>query len=288
MSRGKTIVEGVHVDQDGVAWEADSDGVFSWDGKAWNAAQLPFKVDFEHSLQDARFVTAPKGFVLVAPTGTLRYAGGAFARFGPTSEESAAHPYGATGLYVLSYSHAQRVYVSDTGGSIALPGTGDPIYENVAADGAGRSWIVSEDRLIVQDPVARVTTTYPVGSLPPLSFDAVVTGGGPATLPPVLEAKKATSVKARIIKGGAAVANSAVEICPEAHLLADQSPCETNHLVLKATTNDKGELKIDDVPIGDYDLTFQGGDKWEIDDNAIDGVKMKSGAVLDLGTLRYE
>ena len=159
----------------------------------------------------------------------------------------------------------------------------------VAADDGGRAWVASDLGLAVLGPGdARVE--WPRGSVPALvgGVEAMlVVGSGPARLPAAGVVRRG-SLTGMLQRGGAALADAPVELCPSPAMLFHESPCHDAPLKFATVSDAKGVWTVHDVPLGAYGIAVKVDDRWRITLGERLGEGMQADRVFDTGTVALD
>jgi hypothetical protein len=160
--------------------------------------------------------------------------------------------------------------------------------KSLAVDGAGRSWIATENGMLLIDRKGAVTQ-WPNGSVKELApgVEAIyVVGSGP-TLPEVGPAAKG-SIRGKLFKDGAAAFDRDIEVCASPSMLFEKTPCSSAAFYRSVTTDKEGTFLFEGVPLGTYGFAIKKPDgKWGI--TPVDCCsKMQEGKVFDIGTIELK
>jgi hypothetical protein len=208
-------------------------------------------------------------------------------------------PYRSTsGLLAYSFvdkGHEQTRILTPSG-AMTVSERSAPGIANTVLDGQARLWWLNDGALIVAKATSTGTadvTEYPIGSLAALTgahrndtHDLIVLGSGPSTLPVPGTAQIVDQVTATIYIGKQALANAEVEICTFTAISYTTSPCGDSKARKAATTNDKGEVVFEEVPVGQYSLAFKYGERWGLASGTFINID-KPGPLQQLGKLVY-
>ncbi len=159
--------------------------------------------------------------------------------------------------------------------------------EDVAADDSGRVWVATDAGVAIVGP-ADERVEWKSGSVDELAGQVEVIGvvGAGPELPGEVGPVKTGGLKGKVIKGGAGVAETEVEICPKPNSFFKKSPCADSPTRRVATTDADGNFEITDVPLGAYGLAVKvGKKKWTVTFGSEYGSDMKEGQVYDIGSI---
>ncbi|MBK9756160.1 MAG: hypothetical protein IPO88_22225 [Nannocystis sp.] len=299
---GDDLLEAIVVDRDGKVWVASSNRVHLRDGAgAWKEVSLKKAKGGKLWLKD--LALSPDGHVHVLIDEAL-------IKFGATPNSEASE-LSKVNVGVKGFAQMSDVNFAQ-GGSIGiisykdvyhLPAGGSPrkysseksrdfkadSISAVAADDSGRLWVGSEIGVSVIVPgAARVE--WASGSVPELVGDIkeiVVFGAGPKDLP--TGGPLATGgLTGTILRDGAPVAGTTVELCPSPSSFFTKSPCHDAPVKFTAKTDAAGVWTVANVPLGSYGLAIKNGKKWSVTlmSDMADG--MKAGAVYDTGSMSLD
>ena len=115
----------------------------------------------------------------------------------------------------------------------------------------------------------------------------MVFGAGPKDLPS--GGPLATGgLTGTILRDGAPVAGTTVELCPSPSSFFTKSPCHDAPVKFTAKTDAAGVWTVENVPLGSYGLAIKNGKKWSVTlmSDMADG--MKAGAVYDTGSMSLD
>lgn len=89
-----------------------------------------------------------------------------------------------------------------------------------------------------------------------------VAGSGPALPQPL--SKAPGTITGRLVRHGEPVADAVIEICVEklGMMFRGDSPCASQQVSYRATTEADGNFILEDVPTGNYVFTFKEGNSW--------------------------
>jgi ligand-binding sensor domain-containing protein len=235
------------VDSKGTVWAAHSQGVFTFDGKAWTDQKVASVSQAQAIVIDAKdqvwIGTYAKGISLF------------------------------DGKDWKTFDRKGGALSSDQ-------------VRSLAVDGQGRVWAGTDYGLDVFDGTAWKTYFMHNSDLLDNSvYGIAILGNGPKLPDP--KEKKPGTVTGIIENGTDPVKGTQVELCGEAIgiLFRGATPCEGQAYSQLATTDDKGMFTFKDVPVGRYTIVVQGVDaekKW-IRFSGLDAkFEVKEGAATDL------
>ena len=160
---------------------------------------------------------------------------------------------------------------------------------SVAPDDSGRLWVASDLGVIVIVPGAP-RVEWLSGSVPELVGtvrNVVVFGSGPAKLP-TAGPRVTGGLTGKVLKDGAPVAGTTVEVCPSPSTFFTKTPCADSPVKFSVKTDATGVWTVQDVPLGSYGLAIKNGKKWSVTLMSDVGDGMKAGAVYDTGSVSLE
>ncbi len=292
------LLEAIAVDREGKVWVASSNRVHMRDtAGAWKEVSLKKAKGGKLWLKD--LALSPDGFVHVLIDEAL-------IKIGPTPEDLSKVNVGVRGFALMSevnFAQGGGIGIISYKDVFHAPVGGPPrkyssersrdfkadSISAVAADDAGRLWIGSEIGVSIIVPGSPLVE-WASGSVPELVGDIkeiVVFGAGPKDLPgggPLATG----GLTGKILRDGAPVAGTTVELCPSPSTFFTRSPCHDAPVKFVAKTDDAGVWTVKDVPLGSYGLAIKNGRKWSVTlmSDMADG--MKSGEVYDTGSMSLD
>lgn len=294
---GDDLLQAIAVDRDGKVWVASANRVHVRDGAAWRELSLARIKKGQLYLKD----------LTLAPDGRIHAViDEALIRVGPGPDELARVDVGLKGFTQLSevgFSQNGSVGLISYRDVYHLPAGGSPRkYSSeksrdfkadqitaIAPDDAGRLWVGSEIGVAVIVPGAP-RVEWMSGSVPELLGkigDIVVFGAGPPTLPKGGPQARG-GLTGKILRDGAPVADTTVELCPSPSTIFTRTPCADAAVKFSVKTDAEGVWTAQDVPLGSYGLAVKNGKKWSITLMSDMGDGMKAGAVFDTGSITLE
>lgn len=291
---GDDTIDGIAVDREGKVWVASSNKIHVKDKGAWSTLDLS-KVKNGQLFMEG---------VERAPDGTVyALASGALIKLGPAASEAAAVKIGGGGYPsysdlaigpdgTIAVRNLFDLVVAAPGGVAKTWKKKDYMSEGVrslAVDGTGRVWVGTEIGVTILGP-GDAKVEWASGAVSELSGEVVgiaVVGAGPAALPAAGPVKTG-GLKGKILRGGAAVADADVEICPSPGMLFSKSPCADSRVKFSGKTNAQGEWQFDAVPLGAYGIAVKTEGKWKITMGSNLGSEMKEGQVYDSGSITLD
>jgi hypothetical protein len=294
---GDDLLESIAVDRDGKVWVASTHKVHLREGDAWRDVDLKKAKGGTLYLQDLQLapdgsvhVVVDEAVIKIGPTPgdvvKAKVGAGAYAQMSRIRFSTA----GAVGI--LSYldvihipvGGAPKKYTSERGRHFKA----DHIAA-VAPDDGGRLWVGAETGVTILGPGdARVE--WPSGSVPDLVGkieEILVVGNGPSTLPGAGPQAKG-GLTGKVLKDGAPVAGTTVELCASPSTFFTRTPCADSAVKFSAKTDADGVWTIQDVPLGSYGLAVKNGGKWSITLMSDMGDGMKAGQTYDTGSISLD
>jgi hypothetical protein len=168
-------------------------------------------------------------------------------------------------------------------------------HSNLEVDGQGRVWWIDSGGLSVASLTSDAITEYPIATLSALTkvgdrnmdHEILVIGGGPSTLPAAEPQRVVDQVTATVIVGKGPLAGAEALLCTSTNFSFQSNPCEDTKASFKGTTDDKGKVTFEKVPLGNYQLAFLVNGKWTLAGSTF--IELYAPAPKkDLGKLRYE
>ncbi len=291
---GDDLLQAIAVDRDNRVWVASSNRVHLREGDAWREVSLAKLKKGQLWLKD--LALSPDGFVHVLIDEAL-------IKIGPTPDVLARVNVGVKGFAQLSdvqFSLNGSIGLISYKDVYHLPAGGSPRkYSSekardfkadqisaIAPDDGGRLWVGSEIGVAVIVPGAP-RVEWLSGSVPELVgkiADIVVFGAGPVSLPTGGPQAKG-GLTGKILRDGAPVADTTIELCPSPSSFFTKTPCADAPVKFTARTDATGTWSVQDVPLGSYGLAIKNGKKWSITLMSDMGDGMKAGTVFDTGSI---
>jgi len=297
---GDDLLAAVAVDNDNRVWVASSNRLHVRDGEAWRNVDLSKTRRGKLWLKDVE--RDPGGVVHVVHV----VMDDTVLKVGPTPADIVEVDVGVKGFAQLSelrfalggsiglISH-QDVHHVPAGGSPrkyssekSRDFTADGISA-IAPDDGGRLWVGSNIGVIVIVP-GGPRVEWLSGSVPELVGtvrDMIVFGAGPTQLPS--GGPRATGgLTGKILKDGAPVADTSVELCPSPSTFFKKTPCHDATVKFSVKTDANGVWTVANAPLGSYGLAIKNGKKWSVSSLSDVGDGMKAGTVYDTGSVSLE
>lgn len=285
---GDGVVPSAWISKTGTLWFGSTDGLYERIGTAWSSRVLP-----KPNVEPIDYFDGPDGvYVSVRNTGLLRVRGQALVQVWPHSTNRrvlCASSNGTTGELDDDRRSTLRL---DTLASMGTTvNVESALSYRSSVDDRGRVWGVHEGRIVVVDTKTGGVERVPMGAYAELDYvepQAIVLIDRGPRVPRPQAVRKTKRLEIRLAPGDKPAANADVELCPSrfAKWFSGKSPCSgvDASLVLRTRTDAKGNLAIDDVPMGTYYLHWKGvGDaKWQTD---VFMVPLREGELSNVGTI---
>ena len=262
----------VHVMKDG-KWTAE-------DTSAIDAK--PFFDEVEFGPDGSVFTTGNHG-VAMRKDGTWsvvdmkeRFASASFLSVGADGTVHAAKRTGD--VWAISGGEVRKLSTKDKLGASSV--------HTVAGDGQGRTWIGTNNGIVIWKPDGSHVQWKP-GTIDQLrgKVEAItVTKGGP-TLPEVGPQKKG-AVTGKVLKDGSPLEGVEVEACESPSTMFRKSPCDDKPVKFSGKTDEKGVFTFEGVPVGSYGFAIKPSpkEKWRVTLAFDCCAKLQEGKTYDVGS----
>lgn len=280
------------VDTAGRVWVATSDVLWRRDGTTWS------KVDTKFAGTRQPFFRA----VAASPTGEVYVScfGGVFVSEGErwkkvfsSGDELAV---GADGLIAAS-GGLDGLAIRAPGGAprtFALGKTGAKARQAkvMAVDGAGRTWLATDQGVVILDGEGALVQQWSPGTVPGITgkIEALAVAGKGPRLPELTAAVRGT-VTGKVVSKGKPVAGAAIEMCasPVGLSFTDDTPCGGAPVVYTGVTRADGTFEIADVAVGSYGFAVRPKRTWFVTmgtDRCCP--TLEAGGAYDIGALELD
>ena len=281
------LVDDLAVDARGHVWVVQAAALWRLAGDGWHQVDLAFTGTTTPFLSAIRI--APDGAPIVGgQAGVFAYRDGAW--------RDLALPHGSLGADELEVGPAGHlatsgglrsiVLAAPTGRVRALDLADGPMAARrgdvLAVDGAGRTWLTTDEGLLVLDADGGVLTQWRPGTVPDVigrvTAVAVVDDG--PTLPAPGPARTGT------VTGTLPAATAAVvELCDRPLPVFTTSPCDGATRMYRATVARDGAFTITGVPAGSYGLAVRTARGWVLPTEPDCCTQLATDDRVDLGRL---
>ncbi|MEZ4380006.1 MAG: hypothetical protein R3A79_01570 [Nannocystaceae bacterium] len=285
LAEGDTeTIHGIMHDRGGHVFAASTNKLHVFDGAAWAEVDLgkakPRDPFFNALVPGPQFAKT----YLVSAFAILEIAeGGAAVRKVKVGGGSHLSVAGDGSLAVADFD---KLHVVDADGKRRSPRPKLGSGAIAVADG-GTLWVLNRAGVTVI-PREGEATEWPSGSIPEIAgatFGVVVLGAGPARLPGAGPIRKG-SLTGRLLRDGQPMPGLAVELCPSPSLVMyGKTPCDGASVRLKATSDDAGRWRFDEVPLGDYGIAVKVDGAWQLTLGLSLSNDMNEGELHDAGDL---
>ncbi|MBX3160616.1 MAG: hypothetical protein KF773_31915 [Deltaproteobacteria bacterium] len=160
----------------------------------------------------------------------------------------------------------------------------------MAVDGAGRTWIRSDNGVVILDGDGALLQQWRPGTVAGINGKVqaiAVAGAGPEL--PELKAAAKGAIAGKVIHNGKAVAGAVIEICASPGMMFRTSPCGDAIVSHRATSAADGTFTIPDVAVGSYGFAIKPRAKWLV---FLGGggccEKLENGQTYDVGAITLE
>jgi hypothetical protein len=290
---GTTLLNRIAVDTAGHPWISTSDHLWKLDG-TWS------KVDTSFAGKETPYF----GAIAAGPSGEVYESSLAGTRFwkdgvwhvAPAKTEVGDFTrlfIGRDGRFAASGSVAEIV-IGAAGSkphAIQLDKLGAKAHraEILAIDAAGRTWIGSDNGVIVlgaDDKLLQQWTPGTVAGITGKVTAIAVLGAGPSL--PTIGAASTGTVIGKVLTKGQAVANATIELCDMPLTMFEKTPCGSATTARTATTGADGTFSVADVPIGSYGFAVKTAGKWLIMIGGNCCTEMQAGKSYDVGSITLD
>jgi hypothetical protein len=286
------LVFGLEVAPDGTVWVAAGHSISAYDGTSWK--EYKKGSGFDDEVSPAGLAVDSKNRVWTLDYNTLyRFENGEWTAF--------KLEHGIISVNSLIVDPQDRLWINtSTYGSLILDGTefkemsyrsGD-IHSNgvnlAAFDQSGRTWLAMKYGV---DILAEDSATHYRMDNSDLADNEIllvaVVGAGPAL--PAEMTKQPGSIVGRITRGGAPLADAAVEFCVEqiSFTFTGDTPCSDQPFKKQTKTDAAGKFSVSDMPAGYYFPAVEIGNGWAVLSVVVtDRIFVEAGKETDLGELK--
>ncbi len=280
-------VEALAVSADGKSvWAASSDNIAHFNGTGWDIYENGKGLNKDYRFSSLAFDS--KGQLWAGFSGgILKFDGKVFTAYENSKVNSNALAFDSTGNAWVG-TNSDGLFKFDgkkwTPFGIKEKALTSNRVNTVRVDGQDRVWVGTNWGLNVFD--GKTWTVFQMANSDIVDNavnSLVIVGNGPA-LPKAVEHKPGTVI-GKIIEGRTNVAGTTIELCSEGApvIFTGKTPCGGYPDARNAKTDDKGEFKIENVPVGRYGFVVQGSDKkWYVFFGADSTVLVKSGETFDM------
>jgi hypothetical protein len=290
---GDALLGKIAVDTSGHPWISTADHLWKLDG-TWS------KVDTSFAGKDTPYFDAiaagPSGEVYESSlAGTRFWKDGTWHRVQVEAESGSFSKLfiGRDGRFVASGS-VDEIVVGAAGAkphAIHLAKIGATAHraEVLAIDGAGRTWLGSDNGVIVlgaDDKLLQQWTPGTVAGITGKVTAIAVLGAGPS-LPTIGSASTGTVV-GKVLMKGQPVAGAAIEMCDMPLTMFEKTPCDSGITTHTATTGADGTFSVAAVPIGSYGFAVKTAGKWLIMIGGGCCTEMQAGKSYDVGSITLD
>lgn len=260
------LIYDVTVDGAGNVWVASANSVSTFDGTEWTI--FSEGEGFDDTYYFSNLATAPDGSVwALHSSGLLQWTGSEWVAFESdeyfTLEGLTIDAEG--NIWIGSYSDGAIVFDGEswTAFNVAEDGIASNNVGSIAVDSSGRVWLATSWGISVWTGEEWVNYRMDTADLINHDLEMVaVVGAGPAL--PELMTKAPGSLTGKVLKDGAPVVDTVVEICVESlgMFYYGDSPCSDQQVYFSTTTDADGVFTFTDIPVGLYVITIQTEDSW--------------------------
>ncbi len=162
------------------------------------------------------------------------------------------------------------------------------MISSVAVDDQARVWVAGDGGVVILGP-DDLRVTWRSGAIEQVAgkVSHIMTVGVGPKLPEAGERKKG-GLKGKIVKAGAGVGATKVELCEAPSMFPKKTPCTGAPTHLQGETDADGNFEFKDVPLGAYGIAVKSGKKWQVTLGAALGSKMVEGETFDIGSVELK
>lgn len=288
------LLDDITVDKAGRVWVSEAYHLWRLDGAAWTRVDTSFT-----GVKQAFFsvvVAGPSGEVYTSSHGgTFYYQDNAWHELAVKFDYSAADHFviGADARIAATSGVDDLVLAApgDPGLAVDVPSTGAKAHrvEALAVDGQGRTWLTTDNGVVILDKDYKLLQQWEPGTVAGISGKVavgVVIGAGP-TLPPVSAAAVGT-ITGKVLKGGKAVGGAEIELCESPLTMFHKTPCESATLSRAVTSAADGTFTIANVPVGSFGFAVKPAGQWIILIGSNCCTQLPAGGSFDVGAITLD
>lgn len=288
------LIYDLAVDRAGRVWVMQSGALWRLDGDHWSKLDIGFTGTTQPFF--SALAIHPDGTVYVAGNpGTFAFANGRWrktglaGRYGSLDElavSPAGHVAGSGGVGTIAVqapAGAVRTIELDDGPARAHRG------DVLAIDGAGRTWITTDNGLVILDRDGALAQQWLPGTVAGVTGKltaAAVVGDGPAL--PTLTAAATGTIAGKVLRAGKPVGGAAVELCDSPLTMFTRTPCESSTAAFHATTAADGTFALPGVPVGTYGFAVKPAAQWIILIGGDCCTALTAGGTYDVGAITLD
>jgi len=280
------------IDAGGALWIAADDFLYRQvgDGQRFEEVNIDLIAPHDYERDFHQLAMTADGTVVAALDSAL------YARVGDTWKKAELGGYGTPllashGSTIVASLGANLHRVTPKGVDVVRAGKQTYVASDVFAvemDGAGRTWMATDNGLVVVAVDGSIRQWTP-GTLPGVlgRIESIaIVGAGPSALPTPTEVVKGT-IEGGFTRRGKPFAGLTVQMCESPAQVFQKNPCEHAVLRWKVVTGANGRFRFVEVPVGTYGLTWMIGGKWYEYRNFAHPfeccTELEAGATLDVG-----
>jgi len=294
-----SLLEDIAVDRAGQVWVVTSDLLWRFDGTSWTKVDTKFtgtKTPYFKTV-----AAGPAGEVYVTTiNGVFASDGDTWKKVPMSRRGSIITPdklvVGADGR-LASRGAVDDLAIRAPDGELKLftlkkIGANASEAEVMAVDGSGRTWLRTDNGVVILDADGVLVQQWTPGTVPGINGEVqalAVAGNGP-TLPELTDAPRGTVIGKVLVKGKP-VAGATVEMCPSPASIAmfEKTPCTGRPVVHRGVTAADGTFELKDVAVGSYGFAVKPKRTWFvtwISDDCC--TSLAAGQTYDIGSLKLD
>jgi sugar lactone lactonase YvrE len=288
------LIQDIAVDRAGRVWINTPDHLWKLEGAAWTRVDTGFtgvKQPFFSMV-----VGGPSGELYTSSHGGTFYdLDGAWHELALKFDFGSADEFavGADGRIAASAGLDDVVLAApgQPGRSVDLAAAGAKAKtaDVLAVDGQGRTWIRTDNGLVILDRDGKLLQQWEPGTVQGIAGKvtaAAVIGAGPE-LPSTGPVATGT-VTGKVLQKGKALAGAKIELCASPSMMFKKTPCDDASLTRTATTGADGMFSLANVPVGSFGFAVKPAGQWMIMLGSNCCTELEAGGSYDVGSITLD